>query len=185
MRSGEILALRREDIGENILHIRHSFSCVDGLKTPKNGDERQAPLYPEIRAELLALADEAESLHGEGAYIFYGISKERPCPDEFILDGLHDAIEKLNIELEKAGREQEKINWKARNIVFHSWRHYWAARMSDRMTADQLTRITGHKSRAVFDQYADHITENNIKEVSKVGREVFGSILKFPAQKGA
>jgi hypothetical protein len=57
--------------------------------------------------------------------------------------------------------------------------------MSDRMTADQLSRITGHKSRAVFDEYADHITDENIKEVSKVGREVFGNILKFPEQKGA
>ncbi|GHV26395.1 hypothetical protein AGMMS4952_06360 [Spirochaetia bacterium] len=121
MRSGEILALRREDIGENILYIRHSFSCVDGLKTPKNGDERQTPLYPEIRAELLALADEAESLHGEGAFIFYGIAKERPCQDALILEGLHEAIDKLNEDLEKAGREQEKIDWKARTIVFHSW----------------------------------------------------------------
>jgi integrase len=102
-----------------------------------------------------------------------------------ILWSLHEAIEKLNEKFEKEGREQEKIDWKARNIVFHSWRHYWAARMSDRMTAEQLTRITGHKSRAVFDQYADHITEDNIKEVSNVGREVFGGILKFPEQKGA
>jgi integrase len=146
MRAGEILALRREDIGEHSLHIRHSFSRLDGLKTPKNGDERQAPLYPEIRAELLALADEAETLHDKGAYIFYSLTNDRPCQDDLILDGLHDAIGKLNENLEKQGREQEQIDWKARNIVFHSWRHYWAARMSERMTAEQLTRITGHKS---------------------------------------
>jgi integrase len=185
MRAGEILALRREDIGEQSLHIRHSFSRLDGLKPPKNGDERQAPLYPEIRVELLALADEAETLHGKGAYIFYSLTNDKPCQDDLILDGLHDAIEKLNDKLKKEDREQEQIDWKERNIVFHSWRHYWAARMSDRMTAEQLTRITGHKSRAVFDQYADHITEDNIKEVSNVGREVFGGILRFPEQKGA
>jgi hypothetical protein len=32
------------------------------------------------------------------------------------------------------------------------------ARISDRMTTEQLSRITGHKSQAVFEEYADHIT---------------------------
>jgi integrase len=62
---------------------------------------------------------------------------------------------------------------------FHSWRHYYAARMADCMTADQVSRITGHKSRAVFEKYADHITEENLEEVGKVGAEVFKNILQF------
>ena len=55
--------------------------------------------------------------------------------------------------------------------------------MADRMTADQVSRITGHKNKAVFEEYADHITEENLEEVSKVGAEVFGNILQF--RKGA
>jgi hypothetical protein len=51
--------------------------------------------------------------------------------------------------------------------------------MADRMTADQVSRITGHKSRAIFDIYADHITRENIEEVGKVGAEVFANILQF------
>jgi hypothetical protein len=70
-----------------------SFSRPDGLKTPKNGDERQAPLYPEIRGELMALADEAKTLHGKGAYIFYSLTNDKPCQDDLILDGLHNVIE--------------------------------------------------------------------------------------------
>ena len=44
------------------------------------------------------------------------------------------------------------IDVAAREVVFHSWRHYYAARMADRMTADQVSRVTGHNSRAVFEE---------------------------------
>jgi hypothetical protein len=51
------------------------------------------------------------------------------------------------------------------------------------MTAEQVSRVTGHKSRAVYEEYADHITEENLEEVGRVGAEVFGNLLQF--RKGA
>jgi len=51
------------------------------------------------------------------------------------------------------------------------------------MTPDQVSRITGHKSRAVFEAYADHVTQENLEEVSRIGAEVFGNVLQF--RKGA
>jgi hypothetical protein len=64
-----------------------------------------------------------------------------------MLDDLHDELTPMGID------------WRARNIVFHGWRHFYAARMADIEAADKVSRITGHKSRAVFDAYADHVTE--------------------------
>ena len=55
--------------------------------------------------------------------------------------------------------------------------------MADKMTADQVSRVTGHKSRAVFDHYADHIEAENLEEVGKVSAEVFSNVLQF--RKGA
>jgi integrase len=75
------------------------------------------------------------------------------------------------------------IDCKARNIVFHSHRHYYAARMTDCMTAEKVSRITGHKSMAVFEKYADHIISENLDEAREVGAGVFGDILA--ASKGA
>jgi integrase len=77
------------------------------------------------------------------------------------------------------------IDTQARNIVFHSWRHYYAARMMDKMTAEQVTRITGHKSEAVFAEYADHIIAENLEQMGKAGAEVFGNIIQFSKKKGA
>jgi len=169
MRSGEILALKREDIGERTLNVRHSWSAYDGLKSPKNGETRRVPLLPEVRSKLLELA--AENPHGSDGFIFYGNLADKPVDRSVLLDGLQGALADIG------------INAQERGIVFHSWRHYYAARMADRMTADQVSRITGHKSRAIFEEYADHITEENLEEVGRVGAEVFGNILQF--KKGA
>jgi len=165
LRSGEVLALKREDIENRVLNIRHSWSDYDGLKSPKNGEARRVPLLPEVRAKLLELAE--ENPFGEEGYIFYGSLPNKPIDRNVLLDGLHNALTDIGIDA------------KGRGIVFHSWRHYFAARMADRMTADKVSRTTGHKSRAVFEAYADHITEENIEEVGTTAAEVFGNILQF------
>jgi integrase len=169
MRSGEVLALRLNDIEEKILNIRHSWGAYDGLKSPKTGDSRRVPLLPEVKAKLLELAN--DNPHGPDGFIFYGSLANKPVDAKVLLDGLHDALISIGIDA------------RARGIVFHSWRHYYAARMADRMTAEEVSRITGHKSRAVFEAYADHITEANLEEVGRVGAEVFSNILQF--KKGA
>jgi hypothetical protein len=51
--------------------------------------------------------------------------------------------------------------------------------MVDRMTAEQVRRVTGHKSLAVFDEYADHLIEENLEEVWTAGAEVFKNVLQF------
>jgi len=165
LRSGEVLALKQEDIGERVLNVRHSWSEIDGLKTPKTGEERRVFLYPEVREKLLELV--RDNPYGPEGFIFYGNLCNKPVVNNVLINGLHDALAGIGIDA------------KARKIVFHSWRHYYAARMTDRMTADQVSRITGHKSRAVFDEYADHITKENLEEVGRVGAEVFGNILQY------
>jgi integrase len=165
LRAGEVLALRKEDIEERTLTVRHSWNPVDGLKCPKNGEARRVPLLPAVKEELLSLA--CENPHGEGGFIFYSLLPDKPMDEKILLKGLHEALEAVGID------------WRERNIVFHSWRHYYAARLADRMSAEQIMRITGHKSKDVYDEYADHITEENLEEVGRVSAEVFGNVVPF------
>ena len=120
---------------------------------------------PEVRKALLALA--AENPYGAEGFIFHGNFANKPIDRSVLLKGLHEALKQIGID----GRE--------RGIVFHSHRHFFAARIADRMNADQVSRVTGHKSRAVFEAYADHITEENLEEVGRVASEVFGNIVPF------
>ncbi|WP_010252918.1 tyrosine-type recombinase/integrase [Treponema primitia] len=184
LRLGEVLALRESDLEpvKPILYVRHSWS-IDGLKAPKTNEERRAILLPEIRAELLALLKDNPHQGGD-RFIFYSARPDTPLSENMLVRGLHEAIEKLNENLKAENREQEKIDQKGRNIVFHSWRHYYSARMLDEAEAEEIMRTTGHKTKAVFDDYADHIEAENLEKMGKVAAKVFANIVKFE-RKGA
>lgn len=53
MRASEILALRPCDIGEDRIFVRHSYNTHDGLKPPKNGEERVVPITKQLSKDIL------------------------------------------------------------------------------------------------------------------------------------
>jgi integrase len=168
MRLGEILAVRGGNIGEAVLSVNHSWSNVDGLKSPKNGQPRKVPLLQEVRDALLAVL--AKNPHTDipeaERFVFWGVAPDKPRYDGvFLLSALHDELEAMGID------------WRSRKICFHSWRHFYASRMSDIEAADKVSRITGHKSRAVFDAYADHVTEAAVRDMGKAAAAVFAGLL--------
>ena len=174
MRQGEVLAIRGGDIGEGVLNVAHSWSAADGLKSPKNGEARRVPLLPEVREALLVqlAANPHTDIPEAERFVFWGLAPDKPRYDgSFMLDALHAELETMGID------------WRARNIVFHGWRHFYAARMADIEAADKVSRITGHKSRAVFDAYADHVTEEAIMDMGKAAA-VFAGVLAGAAMAG-
>jgi integrase len=162
LRSGEVLGLKVEDIGLDRLFIRHSYSPLDGLKTPKNGEERQVPLLPEIREGLLKLA---EKNPWDDGFIFYSDKEGQPMDHKLLNDGLLEAMIKIGIT------KKEKAK---RNIVFHSWRHRYAAKMADLVDARSLGLATGHKTMAMLEHYAAHANENHFKAVREATERAFG-----------
>jgi len=175
LRIGEILALRRSDIGSDRLMIRHSWSNYDGLKCPKNGEERIVPLIPEIRDALLSLLDKNPHRRGADDFVFYSTTPKRPMDGGGVLDGLKEALVQLRAG-EKPSDEQRKEAkeyWKERNIVFHSWRHFYATNMANRIDSRKVMATTGHKTGAVFEAYADHQAEEDFLEVAGMTSKVF------------
>jgi len=162
LRAGEVLALRVDDIGNDRLHICHSYSVKDGLKAPKNGETRTVPLLPHVRNALLELA--AKNPWGPSGFIFFSTLEHQPMSDKILLSGLVDALAKIGIN----GNTR-----KARGIVFHSWRHYYASRMADRCDARKIMQATGHKTNEVFEAYAAHAIENDFKIVSAAALNAF------------
>jgi len=168
LRQGEVLAIRGADIGEAILSVTHSWSAADGLKTPKNGEARRVPLLPEVRKALIGqLATNPHKDIPEGErFVFWGLAPEKPRYDGvFMLNALHKELSAMGID------------WRGRNICYHSHRHFYAARMADIEAADKVSRITGHRNRAIFDAYADHVTEAAILDMGKAAAVVFAGVL--------
>jgi integrase len=178
LRRGEVVALRKSDIGDKILHVRHSWSSIDGLKCPKNGEVRKVPLLPEVKSRLLSFLamNPYKDLYGSymshitDPYIFYGKTPDKPGKLNCFLDDLKKACIDIGVDAE------------TRNIVFHSHRHYYAARMVDKMSAEQVSRVTGHKSKDVFEEYTDHVIDENIETMAEVSAEVFKEIIQFKSE---
>ena len=88
LRAGEVLALQVRDIGEDRLHVWHSWSGSDRLKAPKTNEERTVPLIGEVRTALLELARKNPHGMGPTAFIFWSTSmSDRPMDHAFLLDG--------------------------------------------------------------------------------------------------
>jgi integrase len=169
-RQGECRALRRSDIGTDTLKIIYSYSPFDGLKCPKNGHKRVVPLLPEVKAALLDLLN--DNPHNcDDPFIFYSLIPDEPAKPHIILDGLRDALKKINVD------------YKTRNICFHSWRHFFCSKITEIIDGEKVAKVSGHLSEAVFKRYADHIEVKNIQDVGTAAAEAFVNILQF--RKGA
>ncbi|MDR2743156.1 MAG: integrase [Treponema sp.] len=82
IRSGEVRGLRRDSIGEAVLDVSYSWNDTEGLKRPKNGEPRRAPLLPEVRGLLLDLLEETPHQDLENPFVFYSPDPEKPCSAE-------------------------------------------------------------------------------------------------------
>ena len=131
------------------------------LKTTKTNEERKVNLYPEIKPALMKLlADNPHKV--DDPFVFYSIYPDQPMDGKILLKGLCEACEAAGIDN------------KERNICVHSHRHFWAAHMTTSMNKDKLMKITGHRTTAIYDEYANHEESRNLEEVGKVGSQIFG-----------
>ena len=123
-RLGEVNALQLRDVGANQLSIRHSWGFADGLKSTKNGEEREVPIRPAVRDALRDLGEKNPHGTGDERFIFYGMLAEKPLDAKSLSNGFIDALHAIGID------EAERH---ARNLVFHSLRHCYATIMAERV----------------------------------------------------
>jgi integrase len=177
LRIGEVLALKAQDIGDVSLSVNQSWSRKDGLKCTKTGEARQVPIMPQVRDALRSLGK--ENPHGTDGFVFWCSKEDEPWDQQMSLYALQDMLVVMTAGVDASEDEKKKaqLYWKERNIVFHSWRHFYAARMADRLEARKVMLVTGHKTRAVFDGYADHALDSDLAEVAQASEDTFKCII--------
>lgn len=190
LRLGEVLAVQVRDIEMDRLRVRHSWSEQDKLKGTKTGEEREVPLLPDVRAVMLELARKNPHGIGPTAFVFWSTDHpDRPMDAHPLPEELRAALLRSGLS-EDDQKDPAKVReaaeyWKSRKVVFHSWRHYFAARMADRPEARKVMSATGHKSGAVFEAYADHVSAETFDQVRTASVEAFGKLLPFVKSAGA
>lgn len=170
LRLSEVLGLRVQDIAEDRLLVRHSYSWADGLTCLKNKEAREVSVLPELRDELRSIS--AENPHGLGgkAFIFFGLMPDRPIDGKVLADGYTEALAAIGI-----GPQARK----GRNLVFHGLRHLYATTIVERVGEARAMKATGHRTAAMLQHYAGHQTEESVQAVGAAVGEAFGRIVKF------
>lgn len=170
MRMGEIQALRRCDIGEDSIYVRHNYVYKngEGLKECKNGEEREVPISQELRQLLLKQAFTNPYKEGDEAFIFYGLLPGQPMDAKPWLTALRRALRSIGYESPK-------------DICFHSWRHFYASLMADLTPERKLQRATGHKTLAMLQHYANHAKKEDLKIIQENEEILFKDIIALTA----
>lgn len=168
MRCGEIRALQLKDLGDGCIYVRHSWNDFEGLKCPKNGEERivQFP-FPEIMEEMKNLYWSNPFATGLEEFIFWATVPHQP------VDG-KTFREALKRELLKIGLEPDTV----KKYTFHAWRHFFTTYMSDKCNTKLLQMQTGHKTREMLEHYAAHRTALDVENIRKAQKELFAPLLE-------
>ena len=170
MRAGEILALRKMDLGENCLYVNHSWNRKEGLKAPKNGDSRVV-YFPFPNIINLLLNDDARMED----FLF-----PAPLADNKPMDGkLPNKM--LKRQLVKIGLSEAE----AKAYCFHSWRHFYTTYMSEKVNDRILQKQTGHKSLRMLEHYGNHSVNEDLEVIRNAQMESFGSIISALGYEGS
>ena len=157
MRTSEVSALRVKDIYAEGIHVGNSWCKYMGLKSCKNGEERDIPIpiSKELREELLIQAQLNPLYNGETSFIFFGLDPSKPsCPKQW--------NKYLKRALKKAGYP------KPEEITFYSWRHFFISRMLDVIQDKRIVMaLSGHKTTAMLDHYGKHLEQKKTFTIAK------------------
>lgn len=166
LRSGEIMGLKKKDLGDNCLYVNHSWNNYDRQKTTKNNESRKAfIIFPEMMTDLRNLAEKNPHKEGNEGYVFWASIPGKPRENKFWLDDLREVAANLGYtDLMK--------------ISFHGWRHFFTTYMYTEVEESLLQKATGHKTIEMLRHYANHDRDHDASEIQGAMKKVFEPILR-------
>ncbi len=168
MRSGEILALRFQDLGQDCLYVRGSWNRADKIKPPKNNKTRTVELpFPDLMAGLIEQAMQNPWGVTPNSFVFWAdTKKDIPMDGRLFVSGLREALRQVGFT------EQE-----SQKHLFHGWRHFFTAYMIRKLDKKLLKSQTGHLTDEMLTHYGNHETEGDRELIQAQERETFAGLL--------
>lgn len=171
LRAGEIQGLRKCDLGQSCVYVKHSWNLADGLKTTKNTEQRTAEIvFPELMAALIEQANSNPYDEGLEGYVFWASKSRKPIEARGWLKELREICKNVGIN---------DPSW----VTFHAWRHFFSTYMRGKVDDKILQMATGHKTLAMLDLYANHKRMGDIKVLKIAQKKVFEPIFKGAIRK--
>ncbi len=164
LRRGELLALTVGDVRGNYLSISRSYDerSREMNTTTKTGRARTVIVPPIVRQEIESLIN-SSPWEGPSAFLFYSSLADKPMEGSFAVDAFYAALDKIGIS------EAER---KARNITFHSHRHFVnSILINARVPLQRVQMITGHLTNEMTQRY--YHAEDNLCDILAIQEELF------------
>lgn len=155
MRLGEIRALRPECVTPEAILVKYSYSNIDGLKCPKNGRERLAPIPDGVYESIMRWN------WGDGGYIFRMYKPDKPLSGSWIEKELRRRMDRLGIK----------------GKTFHSFRAFFNTQMiSANVNGETLRAVMGHANEEMTLRYL-HTDSAEFPKFRKVQEKIINEIL--------
>ena len=136
-----------------------------GINPPKWNSVRNVPISQYLREELLNQLKHHPLKTDADAFIFYGNDPRKPMNRTTVMENFYIALRRVGITDDL--REE-------RNILFHSWRHYFNTNMRQHVNDSVLRAITGHKTIQMTENYT-HYNLEHFSEIRKIQDEMFSA----------
>jgi len=168
MRSGEILALRFQDLGSDCLYVRGSWNRVDKIKLPKNNETRTVEIpFPDLINGLIEQARQNPWGISPDSFVFWTENKKDvPMRGRVFIDGLREALAQIGFTKDEATK-----------YMFHGWRHFFTSYMIRKLDKKLLKSQTGHKTDVMLAHYGDHQIEGDRELIQAKQRETFAGLI--------
>jgi len=152
VRRGEILGLLNKYLHKEYVEIAHSWGIITGIKeTTKTKEARFVPISPVVSKVLHKIAK-----GGPDAYLFSLDGGKSNYPAMAVHTNLYKALEKIGID---------KDQRTARNITFHSWRHFFNTLcLARNISTNKVQAVTGHRT----NRMTDHYTHFNLQDYQEI-----------------
>ena len=168
MRSGEVLALRAQDLGLDCLYVDGSWNGKDKRKTTKNNEIRTVEIpFPDLMGGLIELAKQNPWGVTPDSFVFWTPYKKNiPMRPGLFVSGLRGALQQIGFTKDEA-----------KKYTYHGWRHFYTAYMKGKLERKLLKSQTGHLTDAMLDYYGDHEIEGDREIIRTVTKETLGRLL--------
>jgi integrase len=147
LRQGEILGIKLKDIGPDFILLDGTWSTNErrSKETDKTGERgRFAPIPQFLREEIQNLMD-TNPWQQPDSFLFYSTTAAKPVEHNLILREYYRALDQIGISVEER---------KARNIVFHSTRHFFLSLLlNGGMDPALIQKFSGHKTMQMVAHY--------------------------------
>ena len=155
MRIGEVLALQDTDVSGDYLDVRKSYEEPFGLGDIKNHLKRKVPA-----CDLLL-----DVLPNRQGFLFEGEIEGQPYCSNAVREALRKAYRRAGID------------YKKRNLTFHSFRHFFNTYLEKKdISPAKIRAVIGHKDSSMTGVYTNW-NANEFPEVYEAQRQLIRSIL--------